>query len=314
MIAALDGSVIGLLIVNKLECREQTAACNRLYNNTPRNASRHAATARVRGGLTGGRRPAAASDRYHAIRAPCRPPPPPRRPRRPRRPAPPHSLLDPKFSRALDFKLRRLKEKEVLQANLRRPTRRARAAPLAGSMPCLAAPEPAIMTRSQPRVDLAPEAADASPSPGRGSRGRARRAASPGDAPRPRFVTTVKVGQFLPPPPQLAELLGLDSLYPAPAPPPERLVYSYASRPLAVAPRAKRPAEPRTDPGGAEPRAEPGGAKRAHVASVFGGVRALVAGVAGMRHMLEESTYVGDAPVIVGSLIAARHARTLTDF
>ncbi|XP_061709537.1 radial spoke head protein 3 homolog B isoform X1 [Cydia pomonella] len=201
----------------------------------------------------------------------------------------PHSLLDPKFSRALDFKLRRLKEKEILQANLRRPTRRARAAPLAASNPSLGSKAHNCvegMSRSHPRIDvIAPEEdaspsgppAEASPSPGRGSR-RAKRHTSPGE--RPRFVTTVKVGQFLPPPPELAELLGLESLYPAPAP----VVYSYASRPKAVAGRCKR---------AAPERKEAPAPKRPAAGDVFSGVRALIAGVAGLRHMVEQSETAG---------------------
>ncbi|KAL4719623.1 hypothetical protein ACJJTC_014710 [Scirpophaga incertulas] len=118
-----------------------------------------------------------------------------------------HTLLDPKFSRALDFKLRRLKEKEVLQANLRRPTR----------LKCRR------RWKSRRR---------------QGRRSRGRKVSGSNDDDRPRFVTTVKTGQFLPPPPELACLLGLESLYPALER--ERFVYSYASKPKAVAGRPRR--------------------------------------------------------------------------
>lgn len=173
------------------------------------------------------------------------------RPQRRDPPPAPTDPTDPKFTRALDFKLRRLKDKELLQANLRRPVRPRRAAP--------AADPPAR-----------------SPRRNRGERD---------EDERPRFVTTVKTGQFLLPPPPLASLLGLEALYPAP----ERdLVYSYASRPQAV-PRARRSVPPGPAPGpdaAPGPGPGPGGARY-----VFGGVRALVAGVVGMRHMLDDKNH-----------------------
>lgn len=191
---------------------------------------------------------------------------PQRREPAPAPPGPGPDPLDPKFTRALDFKLRRLKDKELLQANLRRPVRPRRAPP-AG-----AEPEP------RPAGAGVPAAGRLEP----------RRGRSEAEGERPRFVTTVKTGQFLLPPPPLASLLGLEALYPAPE---RNLVYSYASRPQEV-PRARRAAPPTCAgpeapvpwPGhGAGQCAGPGGARH-----VFGGVRALVAGVVGMRHMLDD--------------------------
>ncbi|XP_069354879.1 radial spoke head protein 3 homolog B isoform X2 [Maniola hyperantus] len=95
-----------------------------------------------------------------------------------------------KFTRALDFKLRRLKEKEILETNLRRPAR--------------------LRRRPGPAED------------------------------KPRFVTTVRSGQFLLPPPDVACLLGLHALYPPRER--DRIVYEYSSRPEAVAPRRRRAA------------------------------------------------------------------------
>lgn len=208
----------------------------------------------------GGRQAAGEARRVLAVKPQRRVPAPPE-------PSSPHCMLDPKFSRALDFRLRRLQEKETLRANLSRPTRARQRRAMAASEPALTARAAAApgLGGSQPRL-FAPEATSgASPSPGRRSRGRAGREA--GESDKPRFVTTVKTGQFLLPPPEIACLLGLETLYP----PQERdkIVYSYASRPKAVTSHAKRP--------GAAAEA------RARVASVFGGVRALVAGVVGLR-------------------------------
>lgn len=202
----------------------------------------------------------------------------------PPEPSSPHCMLDPKFSRALDFRLRRLQEKEALRANLNRPTR-------ARQRRAIAASEPALMMRaaaaqklsgSQPRLYAPDATTGASPSPGRRSRGRA--APDPGESDKPRFVTTVKTGQFLLPPPEIACLLGLETLYP----PQERdkIVYSYASRPKAVTTRARRSLPDKKQNGnenGNGTTAED--ATRARVSAVFGGVRALVAGVVGMRSL-----------------------------
>ncbi|KOB67369.1 Radial spoke head protein 3-like protein [Operophtera brumata] len=155
-------------------------------------------------------------------------------------PAPPNTILDPKFSRALDFKLRRLKEKEILQANLRRPTRPQPR--LAASNPNLSTSESSwpgrLVSRSQPRIDAIPPDEDrsskisckmeSSPSPGAGAGLRSHSR----EPDKPRFVTTVKTGQFLPPPPELACLLGLQTLFPPARR--ERVVYEYASKPKAV--------------------------------------------------------------------------------
>lgn len=194
-------------------------------------------------------------------------------------PAPPNTILDPKFSRALDFKLRRLKEKEILQANLRRPTRphpRLAASNPNVSAAAFAPRRPARLARSHPRLDAPDEERstldssnmETSPSPGAGRYSRSR------EPDKPRFVTTVKTGQFLPPPPELACLLGLQALYPEAER--ERIVYEYSSKPKAVAPRAKR-----ATPG--PPGAGPQAAKRAHLGAALGGVRALLAGVAAMH-------------------------------
>lgn len=220
----------------------------------------------------GGRREAGAEGearRVLAVKPQRRVPAPPE-------PSSPHCMLDPKFSRALDFRLRRLQEKETLRANLSRPTRARQRRAMAASEPVLARAAAAPnLGGSQPRL-FAPEAAlGASPSPGRRSRVRA--GYDPSESDKPRFVTTVKTGQFLLPPPEIACLLGLETLYPPQER--EKIVYSYASRPKAVTTQAKRVPPERQDGPAAE------GAARARVASVFGGVRALVAGVVGMRSL-----------------------------
>ncbi|XP_063821176.1 radial spoke head protein 3 homolog B [Ostrinia nubilalis] len=214
----------------------------------------------------------------------------------------PHSILDPKFSRALDFKLRRLKEKEILQANLRRPTkfRPTKNGLLAASNPNISTKEQVspgkMVSRSNPRIDVIPPDSDKkispkmdkSPSPGRKSR--TRKISGSNDGEKPRFITTVKTGQFLLPPPEVASLLGLQTLYPPQER--EKIVYSYASKPKAVPMRAKRsvPDKQEGAPGGTG--GGDGGRRRA--GDVFGGVRALVAGVVGMRHLLEQAdTYDG---------------------
>lgn len=221
----------------------------------------------------GGRReadPPAEARRVLAVKPQQRVPAPPE-------PSSPHCMLDPKFSRALDFRLRRLQEKEALRANLSRPTRARQRRAMAASEPALtcnvAAPR---LGGSQPRLYVPEATSGTSPSPGRRSRGRA--GPEPGEADKPRFVTTVKTGQFLLPPPEIACLLGLETLYP----PQERdkIVFSYASRPKAVTTRARRSVPDKKQNGAA---AE--GAARARVAAMFGGVRALVAGVVGMRSL-----------------------------
>lgn len=194
----------------------------------------------------------------------------------PPEPSSPHCMLDPKFYRALDFRLRRLQEKETLRANLSRPTRARQRRSMAASEPVLAARAAAapMLSGSQPRLYAPDATVGASPSPGR--RGRA--SLEPGESDKPRFVTTVKTGQFLLPPPEIACLLGLETLYP----PQERdkIVYSYASRPKAVTTHAKHlPPEKKQNGTATE------GAARARVSSLFGGVRALVAGVVGMRSL-----------------------------
>lgn len=206
-----------------------------------------------------------------------------------------HTILDPKFSRALDFKLRRLKEKEILQANLRRPTRyRSKNCAFTASNPNVSSKEPAlpkILSQSHPRINIIePEnykkispKMDKSPSPGR--KVRSRNAAPFNDGDKPRFVTTVKSGQFLLPPPEVARILGLETLYP----PKERdkMVYSYSSKPKAVAPRSKRSVQEKKEniiPNG---DIVDSGRVKPHAGQVFGGVRVLVAGVAGMRHLAE---------------------------
>lgn len=199
-----------------------------------------------------------------------------RLPPAPPEPSSPHCMLDPKFSRALDFRLRRLQEKETLRANLSRPTRARQRRAMAASEPVLTARAAAapMLGGSQPRLYAPEAAAGASPSPGR--RGRA--SLEPGESDKPRFVTTVKSGQFLLPPPEIACLLGLETLYP----PQERdkIVFSYASRPKPVTTQARRlPPEKKQNGAAAE------GAARARVSAVFGGVRALVAGVVGMRSL-----------------------------
>ncbi|XP_049703239.2 uncharacterized protein LOC126055999 [Helicoverpa armigera] len=195
-------------------------------------------------------------------------------------PEPAHSLLDPKFSRALDFKLRRLKEKELLQANLRRPTRhRSHNGALAASNPNISQRErapPKMLSQSHPRINIMePDSdkkispkMDKSPSPGR--KVRSRNAPST-DGDKPRFVTTVKSGQFLLPPPEVARILGLEALYPTQER--DKIVFSYSSKPKAVAPRTKRALEEQA-PGSP--------ASRRRVGELFRGVRALAAGAAGL--------------------------------
>lgn len=194
------------------------------------------------------------------------------------------ALFDPKFSRALDFKLRRLKEKEILQTNLRRPVRSRARNWLVASDPNIARAEPSarrIMSRSHPRLDAAER-----PPVGRSSP----RAAPSASEERPRFVTTVKAGRFLLPPPEIASLLGLETLYP----PQERgdVVYSYASKPKAVPRGRVSVRQPAHFPPPAckreSPPAPPSAAPRPAPTALFGGVRSLVAGVVGMAHMLDK--------------------------
>lgn len=214
----------------------------------------------------------------------------------------PQTILDPKFTRALDFKLRRLKEKEILEANLRRPTRyRRRPGALATSNPNLTwkeqTPPKKTMSQSQPRIDIISsdgERTKISPkfdkSPQNLSKSRSKISGA-SEVDKPRFVTTVKSGQFLLPPPDVAHLLGLETLYPPQER--EKIVYSYANKPKAVTNKSKRsvPEKKETVPNGV-PHGAPtlGKAKRTNVngGEVFKGVRALIAGVAGMKHLLEE--------------------------
>ncbi|XP_060801226.1 radial spoke head protein 3 homolog [Amyelois transitella] len=212
-------------------------------------------------------------------------------------PAGPQTILDPKFSRALDFKLRRLKEKEILQANLRRPIKyRPRNGLLAASNPNISSKDhtsPSKLSHSHPRIDvIAPETKispkmDKSPSPGRKSR--VRKVSGSNDGEKPRFITTVKTGQFLLPPPEVACLLGLETLYPQDDR--DKIVYSYASKPKAVNARSKRSVQDKkenkvniTNCGIVS------GPQKLQVGNVFGGVRALVAGVMGIRHLHEKQT------------------------
>ncbi|KAI5638648.1 radial spoke protein 3 domain-containing protein [Phthorimaea operculella] len=150
---------------------------------------------------------------------------------------------------------------------------------------------------------------------------------------RPRFVTTVKTGQFLLPPPELATLLGLESLYPSPR---ESVMYSYASRPQPVAARTARVAPqprasrskrsvsdtspckprvaPRDDPRNAPradprtaPRDDPGG-PRSRLAAAFGNVRLLAAASMGMKPQTGSVAYANvmhDKRVVRGSTFAA---------
>lgn len=213
----------------------------------------------------------------------------------------PQTILDPKFTRALDFKLRRLKEKEILEANLRRPTRnRRRPGTLAFSNPNLTwkdqTPPKKMMSQSQPRIDTISSdnerakmtmKLDKSPVAGK-NRGRA---AGIIDTEKPRFITTVKTGQFLLPPPEVACLLGLDTLYPPQER--EKIVYSYASKPKAVTTRSKRSVSDKKSevmPNGVPPGIT--NTKRVSGGELFKGVRSIIAGVAGMKHLLEKQDHV----------------------
>lgn len=208
-------------------------------------------------------------------------------------PVDPRTALNSKFSHALDLKLRRLKEKEVLETNQRHPVgpRLAMGVPAVSECNiahaglqhreknCRSHPHPnGILSREKTKIS---PRADNSPSPG--LKGRYRQA----DSEKPRFVTTVKTGQFLLPPPQVAYLLGLHTLYPPQER--ERIVYSYASKPKAVVTRPKRsplekkelkPVNGSVDAGAYQRKANPREALR--------GVRALIASVAGVRRALEE--------------------------
>ncbi|XP_032511545.2 radial spoke head protein 3 homolog [Danaus plexippus] len=220
----------------------------------------------------------------------------------------PQTILDPKFSRALDFKLRRLKEKEILEANLRRPTRqRRRAGALAASNPSInwkdSTPPKKMLSQSQPRIDIISCNGESSKfsrndkSPVCKSRSRV---SGISEGEKPRFVTTVKTGQFLLPPPDVACLLGLQTLYPPQER--EKIVYSYASKPKAVATRTKRASETKTEkvPNGLPTNINNTRPKNASEA--FKGVRALIAGVAWVKHLLEQSDNVGSmATGVAGS-------------
>ncbi|CAB3234256.1 unnamed protein product [Arctia plantaginis] len=212
----------------------------------------------------------------------------------------PNTILDPKFSRALDFKLRRLKEKEILQANLRRPTRyRPRNGILAASNPNVSSdqqpPSDKPLSQSHPRIDHIESENDKKVSPNMDKsperKSRSRNAPSSTDGDKPRFVTTVKSGQFLLPPPEVARILGLETLYPAKER--EKVMYSYSSKPKVVAPRVKRSILEKK-PEASLPNGDVvEGARRPHAREVFGGVRALIAGVVGMTHMLEKDDQPG---------------------
>ncbi|XP_068630645.1 radial spoke head protein 3 homolog B [Battus philenor] len=214
------------------------------------------------------------------------------------RPVDLRTALNPKFSRALDFKLRRLKEKELLKANLSRPVR-----PRFG-LGALAASECNVSNisqqeriqreksknRSHPQLNSFPEKSKISPRMEDSSSPDVKSRNKQNDSNKPRFVTTVKTGQFLLPPPEVAYLLGLHTLYPAPER--EKIVYSYASKPKVVATRTKRSLEEKKEkriPNGG-PHVDTG--KGVNTGAAFRGVRALVASVAGMRHMLEEQERV----------------------
>ncbi|CAG5042550.1 unnamed protein product [Parnassius apollo] len=205
------------------------------------------------------------------------------------------TALNPKFSRALDFKLRRLKEKELLEANLRRPVRSRIAMGALAASDCnishISPRERGLRdksrNRSHPQINsissrertkISPRTDD-SPSP----KSRHKK----NDSEKPRFITTVKTGQFLLPPPQLAYLLGLHTLYPPQER--EKIVYSYASKPKAVSTRSKRSILEKKEnklPNG-NLNANACGNRINH-GEAFRGVRALIASVAGMKHVLEE--------------------------
>ncbi|XP_075970104.1 radial spoke head protein 3 [Anticarsia gemmatalis] len=229
-------------------------------------------------------------------------------------PPAPNTILDPKFSRALDFKLRRLKEKEILQANLRRPTRyRPRNGPLAASNPNVSSSQQSLpaklMSQSHPRIDDIEPGSDKKVSPNMDKsperKTRSRNAPSSTDGDKPRFVTTVKSGQFLLPPPEVARVLGLETLYPPPER--EKMVYSYSSKPKVVAPRSRR-SVPDKKQEGVVPNGDVAEcARRRHAAEVFGGVRALIAGVAGMTRALERH----DADT--GSMVTGQYSNLMHD-
>ncbi|CAK1552433.1 unnamed protein product [Leptosia nina] len=202
------------------------------------------------------------------------------------------SILDPKFSRALDYKLRRLKEKETLAANLRRPTR-CRPHPHT-SQPDIRVTDgmrPQDVSRSHPRIDtlgaerhrILPKIETPSPTKVRG------KVNGGSESDKPRFVTTVKSGEFLLPPPDLARLLGLNTLYPLYTPRSrENLVYSYSSRPKPVANRTKRSLVEKKEKSDRPDAAQvPNEAKR--MRGVFNGVRNLAAGVSGLQQLLKEN-------------------------
>lgn len=192
----------------------------------------------------------------------------------------PQTILDPKFSRALDFKLRRLKEKEVLEANLRRPTRTRQRQALAVSNPNICkehTPLLRTMSKSQPRVDTISDS----------ERTRVDKCKVRRQDDKPRFVTTVKTGQFLLPPPEVASLLGLETLYPPQER--EKIVYSHSNRPKVVMSRSKRSVSEKPALVDVPHQSDK---EKMHAGAVFKNVRALIAGVAGVKHLLEQRDHV----------------------
>lgn len=163
------------------------------------------------------------------------------RPKR-RRPTEPavHSqtILDPHFSRHLDLKLRRLKEKEIIAERLSRRSKERQQQQQQQQQPIVmqkVSKLNADQNRSKPNVVNMTYENDEKP-----IIKQKKIVSSNSPLPeKPLFITTVKKGEFLPPPASMATLLGLTScerLGGAGAP---TLVYSYASRPKMVAPSTR---------------------------------------------------------------------------
>lgn len=161
------------------------------------------------------------------------------RPKRRRPPEPAaHSqtILDPHFSRHLDLKLRRLKEKEIIAERLsRRSKERQQQQQQQPIVMQKVGKLNADQNRSKPNVVNMTYNNDEKPII---KQKKIVSSSSPLQE-KPLFITTVKKGEFLPPPASMATLLGLTScerLGGASAP---TLVYSYASRPKMVAPSTR---------------------------------------------------------------------------
>lgn len=212
--------------------------------------------------------------------------------------APSQTILDPRFSRNLDLKLRRLKEKEIIAERISRRAKERSKVVIPKIEIRSVPPNTKRFTRSNPNVSLVkPNIVNLEiKETGKNYDNKSERSSSRENEVkfpellkygsnrkttqshenivnnRPLFITTVKKGQFLPPPPEMASLLGLEGYMESTvgkiggglSP----LVYSYASRPKVLGAAARLTAAPvpalaAPPPGAAPHKPGLGGAARA---------------------------------------------------